>query len=86
MNVMQIIQGSSGQTVLQWNSSDEVDYYIITISPLVVELGSSFTTPDTSIQLPVIYNQKYNVSVVANNCAGNSTPAEITFRVGKYNI
>ena len=30
-------------------------------------------TSNTSIQLPVLYNQEYNISVLANNCAGNST-------------
>ena len=78
----QAIQGNSRDITLQWNSSNVVDYYIITVSP-PVESGSTFTTPNTSIQLPVLYNQEYNVSVVANNCAGNSEPAEIIFRIGK---
>ena len=79
MNLKQAIQESSGDIVLLWNSltSDLVDYYIITVSPLT-DSESTFTTPNTSIQLPVLYNQEYNVSVVASNCAGNSTPAEIT--------
>ena len=77
MNLKQAIQESGEDIVLQWNTSDLVDYYIITVSP-PVESGSTFTTPNTSIQFPVLYNQEYNVSVVANNCAGNSTPAETT--------
>ena len=31
----------------------------------------------TTVEFPVLYSQEYNISVVASNCAGNSTPAEI---------
>ena len=81
MNLKQIsIQGihSSQQTILHWNASEVADHYIVTVSPSVTRLNSSFITPNTTIEIPVLYNQEYNITVVASNCAGNSTPAEIT--------
>ena len=69
---------------IQWDSNDMADHYTVIVSP-PIESGSTFTTSNTSIQLPVLYNQEYNISVVANNCAGNSLSAEISIRprVGK---
>ena len=64
------------------NDNDRVDYYIISITTNTIE--TSFTTFNTSIQLPLQYNQEYNISVIANNCAGNSTPAEMNLRIGKH--
>ena len=69
--------------MLQWNCSDTdvVDKFIVFMtSPF--EAGSVFTTSNTFIHLPVVYNQDYIVRVVASHCAGNSTPAEISFRIG----
>ena len=77
---MTSIQNDSGVITLLWNSSSVVDEYMIFVAP-PVESGSIFTTPNTTIQITVCYNQEYNISVVANNCAGSSTPAEII--VGK---
>ena len=42
-----------------------------------------FYTADTSIPLTLHYDRDYNISVVANNCVGNSTPAEIHIRLGR---
>ena len=67
---------------IRWNSNDEVEYSNVNVSP-PVESGSTFTTPNNTIQLSVLYNQDYNISVVANNCAGNSTPTEVNVRIGK---
>ena len=56
--------------------------YIITISPLTADsAGAIFHTLNTSIQLTLLYDQDYNISVVASNCIGNSTPAEICVRI-----
>ena len=76
--------------MLDWTSrlSDAfesvVDSYIINISPPIASV-STFTTANTSIQLFILYNQDYNVSVVATNCAGNSTPTETNVKFGKMN-
>lgn len=82
MNLKQISVNTSGHSelfmLLQWNASEAADHYIITVSPTVTGPGSSFITPSTTVEIPVLYNQEYNISVVASNCAGNSTPAEIT--------
>ena len=70
---------------ISWNLVDTADNYIISISPSV-ESGSTFTTSNTSIQLPLIYNTVYNISVVASNCAGNSTPTYITITTGIHTL
>ena len=72
---------------VQWNPVDMADQYIISISLLVAdyaEFVSTFITPNTTIQLPLQHNQDYNISFMASNCAGNSTPVEISIRVGKH--
>ena len=60
------------------------DFYIITVSLSVDESESTFTTSSTSINLKLSLqpNQDYNVSVVASNCAGNSSAAFINVRIG----
>ena len=67
---------------IQWNPTDWVDYYIINV--MHNESEFTLTTSNTTIKVPLHYNQEYNVTVIANNCAGNSTPAEMSMRVGKY--
>ena len=37
---------------------------------------SNYTTSNTSILLPLFYDEDYNISVVARNCTGESEPAE----------
>ena len=74
---------SSHRVILQWNASEAADYYIITISPTVNGPGSSFKfiTPNTTAEIPVLYNQEYNISVVASNCAGNSTASGLMLSI-----
>ena len=69
---------------LEWTSSGAtiVDSYVINVSPPTASV-STFITANTSIQLFVLYNQEYNISVLATNCAGNSTPTETNFKIGK---
>ena len=80
MNLRQISNQGSQQITLQWNESEAADHYIIAVSPSVIGPSSSasFVTPNSTVGIPVSYNEEYNISVVASNCAGNSTPAEIT--------
>ena len=68
--------------LLQWNASEAADHYIITVSPTVAgSRSNNMITSSTTIEIPVLHNQEYNVSVVASNCAGNSTPAEVTILI-----
>ena len=71
---------------VQWNPAHLVDHYIIDVSPPIDDnkSKSTFTTFYTTVHLPLQHNQDYNISVMASNCAGNSTPAEISVRVGKH--
>ena len=66
------------------NDNDSVDYYIVSVTANTTE--TSFTTSNTSVQLPLQYNQEYNITVIANNCAGNSTPTEMSMRIGKHDF
>ena len=75
------VQTSTGYVVLQWDSSDAIDNFTISIHPPVGS-QSVYTTSNTSIHLPLLYNQEYSVSVVASNCAGNSTPTELIIMNG----
>ena len=38
---------------------------------------SNYTSSNTSILLPLFYDEDYNISVVARNCIGESEPAEL---------
>ena len=55
--------------------------YTVTISPPTANFETTFHTTNMSIELALLYDQDYNISVVASNCVGNSTPAEIHFRI-----
>ncbi len=65
-----------------WNPPSETGdiTYTVTISPLA-QLSATVLT-STSVTVTAQYNVDYNVSVVATNCAGNSTTAEYNFRIG----
>ena len=69
---------------VQWNAAALADHYIVSLSPLIDdnESESTFITSNTTIHLPLRHNQDYNISVMASNCAGNSTPVKISMRVG----
>ena len=72
---------------LEWIPTDDtmVESYVINVSPSIASM-STFTTSNTSIQLFILYNQEYNISVVATNCAGNSTPTGTDIKIGNYNL
>ncbi len=54
----------------------------VTISP-PAQLSATVLT-STSVTVTAQYNVDYTVSVVATNCAGNSTAAEYNFRIGEF--
>jgi hypothetical protein len=77
--------------ILEWDDesyptnldrTDQIATYTITVYPDTANSGSIFHTANTSIPLALNYDQDYNISVVASNCVGNSTPAEIHIRLG----
>lgn len=59
------------------------------VSTFIVETTSmgkapyEYTTQNTTLQLPVSYNQEYNITVLANNCIGNSTSANLSLLISK---
>ncbi len=56
----------------------------MTISPLA-QLSATVLT-STSATVTAQYNVDYTVSVVATNCAGNSTTAEYNFTIGESTL
>ncbi|XP_064407176.1 uncharacterized protein LOC135352000 isoform X2 [Halichondria panicea] len=69
---------------VQWNPPTETGgrddlTYTVTISP-PAQLSATVLT-STSVTVTAQYNVDYTVSVVATNCAGNSTTAEYNFRI-----
>ena len=85
MDLKQTVQESAGNIMLLWNSSDRISVTEFTVFVTLTAIGSEFifTTTNTSIQIPVLYNQHYIVRVVASNCAGSSVPEEISFKIGE---
>ena len=65
--------------ILQWNIELDnfANVYYIAISP-PTESFSIMSTSNTTIEVPILFNQEYIVSVLSSNCAGNSTPATIS--------
>ncbi|XP_064407697.1 uncharacterized protein LOC135352442 isoform X2 [Halichondria panicea] len=70
---------------VQWDPPTETGgrddlTYTVTISP-PAQLSATVLT-STSVTMTAQYNVNYTVSVVDTNCAGNSTTAEYSFRIG----
>ena len=55
--------------------------YTITTFPPAANSGGIFHTVNISLLLALLYDQDYNISVVASNCIGNSAPTEIRVRL-----
>ena len=69
-----------------WNPPSETGgrddlTYTVTIST-PAQLSATVLT-STSVTVTAQYNVDYTVSVVATNCAGNSTTVEYNFRIGE---
>ena len=84
------VQGSSAEGAnvsVQWdppsdNGGRDDLTYTVTISPLA-QLSATVVTSTSVTVSAADYNEDYTVSVVATNCAGNSTAEEYSFRVGE---
>ncbi|XP_064400519.1 uncharacterized protein LOC135346723 [Halichondria panicea] len=82
------VESSSADEVsvtVGWDSPTETGgrddlTYTVTISP-PAQLSATVLT-STSVTVTVLYNVNYTVSVMAINCAGNSTTAEYSFMIG----
>ena len=61
--------------IISFRTSPTVD------PPSTADSGDIFHTTNTSVQLALLYDQDYNISVVARNCIGSSAPAEIHIRI-----
>ncbi len=83
------ILSNSGNEVsvsVQWEPPTETGgrddlTYTVTVSP-PAQLSATVLT-STSVTVTAQYNVDYTVSVVATNCAGNSTTAEYNFSTGE---
>ena len=69
---------------VQWDPTDTGDRddltYTVTVSP-PAQLSATVLT-STSVTVTAQYNVDYTVSLMAINCAGNSTTVEYNFRIG----
>ena len=73
---------------IDWRSnlhvSPIIGTFFVSINP-PIEMGSNLNTTNTSIQLIVLYNKDYNISVVASDCAGNRNLifVDLVLNIGK---
>lgn len=73
---------------LEWHLNPDIlaalGTYTVSINPSI-EMGYTFNTMNTSIELTVLYNLEYNITVFANNCAGNRNLVliDFLFHIGK---
>ena len=77
------------EAYLQWNvtaynnATGNFKYFINVWPPVNLGDGSSFSTTNKSLLLPLLYDQEYSIGVITSNCVGNSTPVNIS--IGEYN-
>ena len=80
---------SDPNSPMHLGNNNWISYYtvIATVinSPQTTNSGHVFYTLNTSVPLALHYDRDYNISVVATNCVGNSTPTEIHIRLGMSN-
>ena len=62
------------------NGGNNIQHYHVSV--LSSSVVSTTVVSGTSITITANYSVPYTVEVVASNCAGNSTPSEITFQIG----
>lgn len=58
---------------------------VLGADPMQNPMASNYhqvSTSNTSIQLWLEYTEEFNVTILASNCVGNSTPVETTYRTG----
>ena len=77
------------EAYIHWSSSVTADAnanatgnveFLVTIEPSIPEYhdhSHAFLTTNKSMQLNVLYDQQYNITVIASNCVGKSTPGNI---------
>ena len=75
----EVFNSGNVAVTLQWNKLPEVSFTVSVTPPSV----SPVTSTNTSARLTVMYNTRYNVSVVATNCAGESDPYLVELYYGK---
>ena len=67
----EVFNSGNVAVTLQWNNLSEVSYSTsVSVTPNV----SAVTSTNSSARLTVMYNTRYNVSIVATNCGGESDP------------
>ena len=70
---------STASITVTWSASSGADNYTIMVTPLPPLGQYLIFTTTTSLQLTVLYNEEYAVSITAQNCVGsNSTTVPLT--------
>ena len=78
------VHSNRALVAFNWTASGHFEECFVAVSPSLTS-GAIFNTRNTSLLLPIMYNQEYHISVVAYNCAGNST-VNTSVILGKFNL
>lgn len=88
-NTRQYPSQSNTTITLEWNvpqglgSRRVVDYYVVTVSPALPSLpDNEFSVNSTSLNVTLLHNVNYTLSVTAINCAGASDMAILSNALG----
>ena len=73
---------SMASIILTWSASSGTDNYTIMVSPPLPSGQTPLSTTTTMLQLTVLYNEDYTLSIAAHNCGGTSNTTVISSRVG----
>ena len=73
------------QVLWSAGSKDILKYYV-RFHSILIDMVNNITTFNNSITFNALYNQEYRITVVGNNCAGNSTPISTDFIIGRLSL
>ena len=68
---------STAYITLTWSASSGADNYTIMVTPLLPSGQTLVSTTTTSLQLTVLYNEEYSITITAQNCAGSNSMISI---------
>ena len=72
----------SAEVTVSW-STIAGGTYVFYVTIMTSNETARFTTSNMSVTYSVLYNQDYQISVVANTCAGNSTLVNTFINISK---
>ena len=73
---------STASITVTWSASSGADNYTIMVTPILPSGQSLVSTTTTSLQLTVLYNEAYTVSITAQNCVAGSNSTIFPLTIG----